>query len=187
MDLKEYDIEALSSLIAQPLPSPGGGSVCALTAAFAASLTAMIVGLGKAGQSLDARSRVEQAQALRLTLLNDMQRDSDSYAAFVAARRMPGGEARDLSVEASLRQAIEVPLEIATKALSLLPILDAALPGCPPGALPDAQVADLLARAAAKGSLLNARTNLSLAKSETYRAEKLAFADTLALEALAER
>jgi formiminotetrahydrofolate cyclodeaminase len=186
MELKVYNVEALSSLIAQPLPSPGGGSVCALTAAFAAALTAMIAGLGKEGKSLDARARVEQAQALRQTLLYDMQRDSESYTAFIAARRMPGGEARDLAVEASLRQAIEVPLEIATKALSLLPILDSALPGCPPGALPDAQVADLLARAAAKGSLLNARTNLSLAKADAYRAEKLAFADTLALEALAE-
>jgi len=79
--------------------SPGGGSVCALITAFAAALTAMIASLGKAGQSLDAKSRVEQAQALRMTLLNDMQRDSDSFAAFVAARCMPGGEARDLAIE----------------------------------------------------------------------------------------
>ncbi len=187
MDLKEYSAEALSSYISQPLPSPGGGSVCALTAAFAASLTAMVAGLGKAGLSLDARARVEQAQALRVTLLDDMQRDSQSYAAYIAARRLPGGEGRDQAVEAALRQAIEVPLEIATKALSLLPILDAALSGCPTSALPDAQVADLLARAAAKGSLLNARINLSLAKSDAYRSEKLAFADTLALEAKSEK
>jgi len=108
MDFKDYSVEALSSLIAQRVPSPGGGTICALTAAFAAAPTAMIASLGKAGQSLDARSRVEQAQALRMILLNDMQRDSDSFAAFVAARRMPGGEARDLAMEASLRQAIDV-------------------------------------------------------------------------------
>ncbi len=183
MDLKEYDVETLTSHIAKPAPSPGGGSVCALTAALAASLTAMIAGLGKAGQSLDALSRVEQAQALRQTLLDDMQRDSDSFTAFIEARRLPGGEARDLAVEASLRQAIEVPLEIATKALSLLPLLDAALPGCPPSALPDAKVAGLLARAAARGSLLNARANLSQVKADAYKREKLAYADTLALEA----
>ena len=183
MVLKEYNVEALTSHIARPAPSPGGGSVCALTAALAASLTAMIAGLGKAGQSLDALARVDQAQALREALLDDMQRDSDSFSAFIEAKRLPGGEARDLAVEASLRQAIEVPLEIATKALSLLPLLDAALPGCPPGALPDAKVAGLLARAAAEGSLINAYANLSQVKTDTFKREMLAYADTMALEA----
>ena len=183
MDLKEYNVETLTSHIAMPVPSPGGGSACALTAALAASLTAMITGLGKAGQSLDALARAQQAQALRQALLDDMQRDSDSFAAFIEAKRLPGGEARDPVIEASLRQAIEIPLEIATKALSLLPLLDAALPGCPPSALPDAKVASLLARAAAQGSLINAYANLSQVKTDTYKREKLAYADTMALEA----
>ncbi|MHC1785704.1 MAG: cyclodeaminase/cyclohydrolase family protein [Christensenellales bacterium] len=183
MDLKALSLGELATLVSQPSPSPGGGAVCAVTAALAASLTAMVCGLGKAGSLPSARARVHQAEALRDALLADAQRDSEAYAAYLAAGALPAGPSREEQAEVALKAAIDIPLEIATRALQLLPILEEARPSCPKGALPDAQVAAILARAAAKGSILNARVNLTQLRNAASRALNLAYADSLEREA----
>ncbi len=183
MDFKDLPLSRLTDLIALPSPSPGGGAVCALTAAMAAGIVAMVSGLGKAAGTPSARARVQQALALRDSLLDDAQRDSDSYAAYMQAKALPPGPDKEAQVEAALKAAIDVPLEIATRALQVLPIMEEARPHCPRSALPDAQVAGLLLRAAAKGCILNARINLTMLKNEASRALNLAYADSLEREA----
>lgn len=183
MSFKDMKLSEVAGLISRPGPSPGGGAACAISAALAASVVVMICGLGRQGNSPSARARAQSAAELRDSLLQDAQRDSDSYAAFLQARALPASAERDEQVEAALKSAIGIPLEIATRALQLVPILEEARPGCPRSALPDAQVAALLLRAAAKGSILNARINLSMLRNPASRALNLAYADALEREA----
>lgn len=166
MKLKQLSIEALSALTAQPDAQAAGGCICAMTGASAAALCALTAGLAVAHGHTDMQDVVEEANAHRLDLLNDMQYDTDAYGAYMAARKLPPGADRDQRVEATLRTAIEVSLDIAQRILRVLDLLEQVLPYCPKSALGDVQVAILLGRDAAQGSLMNARTNADLLPEE---------------------
>jgi formiminotetrahydrofolate cyclodeaminase len=94
MDMKNLSVMELSDLTASKSAAPGGGSISALAGAFAASLVCMVAKLteGKKGYeavSLRMKELETQSEALRLNLLDDIQRDSSSFDAFMEALAMP--------------------------------------------------------------------------------------------------
>src|SRR5213080_1664714 len=77
-------------------PTPGGGSVTALTGALAAAMGEMVVNysLGKKGLEAYAdelRPVVEELTRARQLMLNLMSEDQAAYAALTAARKLPAG------------------------------------------------------------------------------------------------
>jgi formiminotetrahydrofolate cyclodeaminase len=172
----------MSKLVNRPLPellaefasagpTPGGGSAAALTAAVGLSLVAMVArmprtkhGTDEDRQSLDGvLQAVEHLAQHALDLVDD---DAAAYDAVVAAYRKPKATEdqkveRRSAIEAALRGAAEVPLEVMRSCRAGVgAALEAARTGNP-SASSDVGVAVELLGAALRSAALNVRVNLS--------------------------
>lgn len=109
-------------------PTPGGGAIAAVTAAFGLGLVQMAVEISLAGSAaaggdpallVDARQR---ALELRAQLMSAVDRDVEEFDALMAAYRMPRAteaerELRARAVEEATVTATEGPLGLAGAAL----------------------------------------------------------------------
>jgi len=156
--------------VAAATPTPGGGTVAAVTGALAACLAEMVANLtlGKkkyaAVESVMRELRGE-AHALRTRLLSLSRRDSQAFDAVLAARRLPASTpeetaARELAQARADLEATVVPLDTAEACIEVLDHAARAAREGNPNAASDAGVAGLLAAAAARGALLNVQINL---------------------------
>ena len=116
--------------LASDSPTPGGGSVAALSGALAAALTSMVANLtiGKpkyADAEPALRSVLERSEALRLELTRLVEEDEEAFNAVMAAMKLPkdGPEqqaSRSAALEASLVDAASVPLEVMGKCVEVI-------------------------------------------------------------------
>jgi glutamate formiminotransferase / formiminotetrahydrofolate cyclodeaminase len=164
--------------VAEPSPTPGGGSVAAFAAALAAALGHMVAGLSrkKKSQILHVEKLSEHVDALRKSaeeLTAAIDRDASSYDAVMAAFKLPQGNseeirAREEAIQAATKGASEVPLEVARKAAGLVDRL-VQLEGISSASLKsDLLVARLMAVAGARGALANVEINLEGLKDTAY-------------------
>jgi formiminotetrahydrofolate cyclodeaminase len=164
-------IESYLEKLASSEPEPGGGSVAALVGALGAALVTMVTNLtlGKEKYAAveDDMTRLKaEAEALRARLQELVSLDAEAYAKVAAAMKLPqDDEAKKQErrgiLQAALRGAADVPLEIAEAAVKVGRL---ALPAVEKGnlyAISDAAVAALLADAAAQAAALNVKVNLS--------------------------
>jgi len=147
-------------------PTPGGGSVAAITAAVAAATGQMAANytIGKKrfadveDQVSDIGHRLAKSQGMLVQL---MAEDMIAYRALQAAGRLdaqqPGAAAEKTAATGA---AIAVPFEILTVAVAVLDDLDRLKDICNPYLLSDVGVAAELAYAAARAASLNVRINL---------------------------
>lgn len=169
--MKDFSIEKLSELTAANSASPGGGSVSALAGAYAASLACMVAKLtqGKKGYETVDKEMMQidqEAETLRLKLLDQIARDASSFDAFMAALRMPKGSdeekaARSKQMQDALRQACEVPLETAIWSLGALRLALECVRTGNANAASDGYVGALMASSSVLGALSNVRINLA--------------------------
>ena len=143
--------------IAAPAPTPGGGTVAAVSGALAASLAAMVAGL-TVGKKKYAASEAAMNEALRKAAV-------ERRALMGLARRMPQttpaeSEARERALALAGLEASRVPLRTAEACLEVLSLAAETARLGNVNAASDAGVAGLLARAAAEGALLNVEINL---------------------------
>src|SRR5512136_501363 len=134
--LQELTIEQFLEELAARKPTPGGGSVAALSGALAAGLVSM------AAEFSQNRDISEEARTLMNTLTHLVDRDAEAFAA------------RDL------REATRVPLETAKHSYAVLTLAGALLETCNPRVITDVGVAAKMAEAAVKGAILNVEVNL---------------------------
>ncbi len=170
-------LEAFVARVAEPVPTPGGGSVAAHAGALGAALTQMVVGLtiGKkkyAAVETEMKELTLRASALRRQLSLLVQRDADAYEGVRSAYAMPkepesANVARSVAIERALIFAAEIPLETARAAVEVASIAATVAEKGNTNAVSDAAVAALLAEAACKGAVLNVRINLSALGAES--------------------
>jgi len=177
----EVDMRAFLEEVASPSPTPGGGSVAALSGALAAALVSMACRLtvGKeeyAEVEKEMRAALEQARGLQKDLFAFVEEDAQAFEALLAAYRLPQDaeeekESRTMAVQMALRGATSVPLAVADRAVKVLEVLLTVAEKGNPDVLPDAGTAAQMAKAAVHGSALNVRTNAaSLTDEELARA-----------------
>jgi formiminotetrahydrofolate cyclodeaminase len=168
--LTDRPLRELLAAFADSGPTPGGGSASALTASIGLSLLAMVSAMHRTRNGTDedravldkAHEAVEHLGDHAITLVDD---DAASYEAVVAAYRRPKATdderaERKRAVQAALRGAVEVPLEVMRACRAgLTAALDVARAGNP-SAASDVGVAVELLSAAARGAALNVRINL---------------------------
>ena len=168
--LAELPLKELLDQIASESPTPGGGSVCALSGALAGALAEMVCALTQ-GRKKYAAVAVEVAQRgltvrrLRLALQGAIDADARAYGAVVAARKLPketdqDKTARTAAIEAATWVAVAVPLQVCTVAVQLLEELVPIASKGNASAITDAGVAGQLALAAFEGAALNVEVNL---------------------------
>ena len=164
--------------VAEATATPGGGSVSAFAAALAAALGQMVAGLSrkKKSQILNVDKLSDQLEELRRIadeLAKAIDQDAASYDAVMAAFKLPQGNSeeigqRDAAIQAATKNAAEVPLQVAEKAVKLRTRLLQLETISSASMKSDLHVARLMATAGAQGALANVDINLEVLKDVAY-------------------
>jgi glutamate formiminotransferase len=164
--------------VAEPTPTPGGGSVSAYAAAMAAALGQMVAALSRKKKSQAAHvdklsDHLDALRKLADDLAEAIDRDAASYDAVMAAFKLPQGNPdemrqRENAIQLATKGAAEVPLEVATKAAALQDRLVQLEAISAASMKSDLHVARLIAVAGAKGALANVEINLETLKDADY-------------------
>lgn len=159
-------------------PVPGGGSISALAAASAAGLVEMVANLTAGGKGSDAiktemKEISKKAAAFRVKLSECIDRDSKAYNQVISSYKMPkNNEAeattRTRAIQAALKHAAEVPLQVASETLKLMTLAEIVLKKGNPNAVTDGLVAVMMARTAILGALFNVKINLKSITDSSY-------------------
>ena len=159
-------------------PTPGGGSVAAVTGALASALVAMVARLtdGKKGYEQaweQAGEAVRSADLLTAELQAAALEDVRSFEAYLAALRRPKGSAeerqtRRVALAAATRRATAAPLAIAEACAEVLTLAQRLAPVANRHAVSDIGAAAHLAAAAAGAALLTAEINLGSAPNDEF-------------------
>lgn len=180
-ELKDLTVEGFADVTASDAPAPGGGSVAAVAGALAAALAEMVANLtiGKKGyeeQDAAMKKLAAEGAAIRKELIDDIQKDSSSFNAYMDALAMPKDtdeqkEARREKMQEGLKSASQVPLQAAETASKIFPIAEEVVKSGNKNAVTDGLVSALLARSAVLGALLNVRINLGSIRDEAFVSE----------------
>ena len=162
--------------IASSEPTPGGGSVAALSLAHAHSLSLMVARLTLANDKWAdghdaAKTSIELSETgLEESILLAIS-DSEAFESVMSAYRLPRAteiekkqrseEIRNATIGAAL-----APLNTASSAQKLLSNLEKQCASCNPNALTDLASASEMALSAAKIASLNVRINLEYIQGE---------------------
>jgi formiminotetrahydrofolate cyclodeaminase len=191
--LKDLSIVEYLAKTASGDPVPGGGSSAALNAALAAALVEMVANLTigrKNFESVDAEMRAvaEKASSLRQKLVQDIDRDSDSYTQVLKAFQMPKATEsekadRSRAVQEAFKQAALVPFGVAREALAVMALGGTVIAKGNPNAASDGAAGVLAARMAVRTAVYNVRINLGSLKDEAFKSELGQKVDRLEAEA----
>lgn len=159
-------------------PTPGGGSVAALTGVLGSSLLCMV------GNFTEGKKKFESVQGEIKEILGELesftsklsdliQEDISAYQNFKRASSMPKNTAqekedRSKSLQKALRRAAQVPLETAEFSFKLLKVANRLLTIGNPNLISDVGVGAILARAALESAVLNVEINLSYIKDQEF-------------------
>ena len=159
-------VEPFVEQLAAPTPAPGGGSASAATAAMAAALGCMVAGMSRGkkayvqyeSQLSDAIARLSQMrEEFKAAIDADAASFNAVMAAFKKAKDHPDAQAE---VDAALKRATEIPLNVAELAHETGRILESLRPITNPKMASDITVGAGLAKAAREGALANVEINL---------------------------
>ncbi|MCA9972139.1 MAG: glutamate formimidoyltransferase [Anaerolineales bacterium] len=154
--------DAFLDAVADKTPTPGGGSVAALGGALAAALAQMVAGLtaGRkkyAAVDAEARQVLARAGSLREQLTAAISEDAAAFEQVMTAWRQP--EPDETAVQAAMRHAGEVPLQVAQMSLEVMRLGHQIATVGNVNAVTDAAAGVLLARAAVEAAALNVKIN----------------------------
>ncbi|MGI6738934.1 MAG: cyclodeaminase/cyclohydrolase family protein [Christensenellales bacterium] len=178
IDFKYYTLQDFSDLTASSSPAPGGGSISAMTASYAAALVCMVAELtiGKKGYENvnDIMSDLlNKANTLRKDLLDNIQKDSSSFDGYMLALKLPKNtdeekRLRQDAMQEALKNACNVPLGVAKKSIEVLKLSKIVCEKGNKNTLSDGLVSAYMARSAALGAIQNVLINLSGIKDESF-------------------
>lgn len=187
--LAELSIKDFLEKVASDTPLPAGGSVTALTAALAASLSEMAARLsvGKKGcESVRAEimSAALRAAEYRDALIRHIDNDVDAYSEVMTAYQLPktteeDKQRRKQAVENGLKRAAEIPLDVARHASEVMKLAQLIARKGNRHCAPDAEVGAMLASTAALAALHNIRINLKFITDTAFVAELSEQADDI--------
>ncbi|MCE5238406.1 cyclodeaminase/cyclohydrolase family protein [bacterium] len=172
--LTSQTVREYAARLAAGEPTPGGGSAAALVGALAVALGEMAANFTR---GKDTWERVEaplaRLEQLRETLLDLTDADPEAYAPVAAAYAMPRATeeekaARREAIQAALKQAAHVPLQVVGRVADAIAELPALAEHANRNLLSDVGVAAAFALAALKTGWLNVEVNLASIKDEEY-------------------
>ncbi len=166
---------------ASSAPTPGGGSVSGIAAAFAAAMAAMVGNLTigkKKYKEVEAEVTVLRDKALDLmsTFEALVEEDISQFAKFMEAYRLPKNtqeekQKREQVLQQALKGATETPLKVARACVELLDLVCKLAPIGNTMAISDAGVAAYLAEAGLRAVLLNVDINVPMIKDQDFVAQ----------------
>ena len=187
-ELFELPVAAFLERTASAAPTPGGGSVAALTGALASALVAMVARLTDRKKGYEQAWELSAAATASADLLAaELQaaalEDVRAFEAYMTALRLPKGspeerQTRRAALKAATRRATAAPLAIAAACAEVLTLAERLAPVANRHAVSDIGAAAHLAAAAAGAALLTAEINLGSApEGEFFDAARVEAAD----------
>ncbi len=176
--LAELTIKEFLEKTASSSPVPGGGSVAALSAALAASLTEMVAKLtiGKEGYETvedEMKAVAQEALKLKLKLVLSIDNDSNAYNDVMSAIRLPGDtEAekhyREKTIQSGLKKATLIPMSVAEDAALVMDLAGKTVASGNKNAITDGAVGVMMAKTAVLSAIYNVKINLKTIKDKTF-------------------
>ena len=165
LSLKEF----LSKTAAKSVV-PGGGSIAALSAAIAASLSEMVANLTTGRKGFEAIEQemlaiAREASQFREKLLKNIDEDCNAFSGVLAAYKLPKDTdqertSRKQAIQGAVRNATLIPLNVAKDALKIMEMAEGVIEKGNKNAITDGAVAVMMARAAVLSALYNVKINL---------------------------
>lgn len=176
--LTELTIKEFMEKAASGFPVPGGGSVAALSASLAASLTEMVANLtiDKEGYETVAdemKAVAQEAGKLRLKLIQAIDNDSDAYTDVISAIRLPGNteaekSQREKAIQSGLKKATLIPMSVAEDAARVMELAGKTVASGNKNAITDGAVGVMMAKTAVLSALYNVKFNLRTIKDKAF-------------------
>ena len=177
-DLTKLSCQEFLEKLASNAPTPGGGGGAAMAGALAVALASMVgnltVGKEKFAQhEAEVQELLAKADALRLELLNLVNTDAEVFNSFMTCYRLPKAteeekQARNQAIQNAAKEAADVPMKIAEDCVEVMKLAERIAIIGNPGAITDAAVSSIMARAALRSAVYNVVVNLKLIKDEAY-------------------
>jgi glutamate formiminotransferase/formiminotetrahydrofolate cyclodeaminase len=187
-------IEPFIELLAAPTATPGGGSAAAASGAMAAALAGMVAQMSrgkKAYLQFDSQLSeiITRLDQVREEFKSAINADAESYnvvmKAYRAAKDSPNESKEGVrGINASLRQATSVPLNVAEHAIEVNELALRLKPITNPHMISDLTTAIALAKAAVTGALANVDINLDSIKPDSPEISAFVSQTRLRAEAL---
>jgi formiminotetrahydrofolate cyclodeaminase len=178
MALADLSIKEFLAKTASNSPVPGGGSIAALSAAIAASLSEMVAHLTIGKKDYEALEEEMQGIAkdalqYRERLIRYIDKDSDAYNDVMTAFKLPKATEqeqnnREGAIQGALINATLVPLDVARDAFKIIELAGKVVQQGNKNAVTDAAVAVMMARTAALSALYNVKINLASIKDTNF-------------------
>ncbi|UCD89702.1 MAG: cyclodeaminase/cyclohydrolase family protein [Desulfobacterales bacterium] len=159
-------------------PVPGGGSVAALSASLAASLTEMVANLtinkkGYEGFEQEMKTIAKEAHQFGKKFAQDIDKDANAYNEVMSAYHLPKDtqeekKIRQEAIQDGLMQAASIPLDVAKNAAKLMVFAGKAVEQGNKNAITDGAVAAMMAKTAALSALYNVKINLNSITDEIF-------------------
>jgi glutamate formiminotransferase / formiminotetrahydrofolate cyclodeaminase len=171
-------VEPFLEQLAAPTATPGGGSGGAAAAAMAAGPAAMVASMSRGKKAYLQYEPQLSAAIARLTPLREelkaaIDADAEAYNAVMKAYKQSKTDTAnaDAIIDASLKLATGVPLNVAEKAHEVAVIAQTLEPITNPNMKSDLITALALSQAAITGALANVEINLASLKDATFAAD----------------
>jgi formiminotetrahydrofolate cyclodeaminase len=168
--LLDLSVRELIDESASESPTPGGGSLAAVTAAVAAGLIAMAA-RNSPGWS-EAGGVVAQANTLRWRLMELAPANDEAYEHALAALNLPAEldvSSRNQLIGESLERAAALPLAIAEAASNVAELAAVVAEEGDPRSRPDAVAASMLALGATRAAAHLVEINLGVLETDERR------------------
>ena len=169
--LADLTIKEFLEKLGSGFPVPGGGSVAALTAALAASLTEMIVNLTirkKGYEAVEEEMKIAAQEAIRFKqkFVLAIDDDSNAYSSVMSAMRLPGvtepeKRHREMTIQNGLKQAVLIPMTVAREAAKLMELAGNVVSKGNKNTVTDGAVSVIMAKTAVISALYNVKINLA--------------------------
>jgi methenyltetrahydrofolate cyclohydrolase len=192
--LSELTIKEFLEKTASGSPVPGGGSVAALSASLAASLTEMVAELtiGKEGYETVAdemKDVAQEALKLKLELVQAIDNDSNAYNDLMSGIRLPRDTKaekhdRENVIQSGLKKATLIPMSVAEDAARVMELAGKVVASGNKNAITDGAVGVMMAKTAILSALYNVKINLKTIKDKTFIDETLKKVEKMETKAL---
>jgi formiminotetrahydrofolate cyclodeaminase len=151
--------------LASDSPTPGGGSASALIGAISSALISMALRISiKKGKDIE-KSDILKVKDLQKRLTNLIVEDSKAFENVLLAYREKNNE----KIEIALKNAVEIPMEIATTSSQVLEIADKTRPRISTRVSSDFECGVLSAITAIKCAILNIEINLKYITDKEWK------------------